>query len=59
MAIHFKFKSAKDFDTITFQGPFISLGDLKRAIITKKKLTRSTDMDLEVVNAQTSEGRFF
>jgi len=56
MSIHFKFKSAKDFDTISFQGPFITLGELKKAILAKKRLTRSTDMDLEVVNAQDNEG---
>lgn len=56
MSVHFKFKAAKDFDTVSFSGSFISVGELKRAILTKKKMTRSTDFDLEIVNAQTNEG---
>jgi E3 ubiquitin-protein ligase RBBP6 len=55
MSVHFKFKTARDFDTIAFQGPYISLGELKKAILAKKRLSRSNDMDLEVMNAQTNE----
>lgn len=56
MAVHFKFKSFKDFDTISFDGSFISLGELKRSIIAKKKLGKSNDFDLIITNAQTNEG---
>jgi len=55
MSIHYKFKSAKDFSTITFDTPFVSLGELKQRIIQQQKLGRGPDFDLEVVNAQTKE----
>jgi E3 ubiquitin-protein ligase RBBP6 len=58
MAVHFKFKSFKDYDTISFDGSFISVGELKRSIIAKKKLGKSNDFDLIITNAQTNEGRF-
>jgi E3 ubiquitin-protein ligase RBBP6 len=55
MSIHYKFRSAREYDTITVDGGFISLFDLKKAIIEAKKLGKSMDLDLEVVNAQTNE----
>ncbi len=58
MAVHYKFKSSKDFDAITFEGGFISLGSLKAAIIEQKKLAKSGDFDLAVSNAQSNEGSF-
>lgn len=58
MSVHYKFKSSKDYDTISFDGSFISLGELKRAIVAQKKLGKSTDFDLEVTNAQTGEGSY-
>ncbi|XP_067042946.1 E3 ubiquitin-protein ligase RBBP6-like [Acropora muricata] len=53
--IHYKFRSALEYDTITFDGLSISLADLKHSIITQKKFGKSTDFDLEVTNAQTKE----
>lgn len=53
--IHYKFRSALEYDTITFDGLSISLADLKYSIITQKKFGKSTDFDLEVTNAQTKE----
>lgn len=58
MSIHYKFRSAREYDTITVDGGFISLFDLKKAIIEAKKLGKSLDLDLEVVNAQTNEGKY-
>jgi len=55
MSVHYKFKSAKEYSTITFDTPFISLADLKQRIIHQQKLGRGPDFDLEVVNAQTKE----
>ena len=55
--IHYKYKSCKDYDIITFDGLHISLADLKKAIIQRKKLIKSTDFDLEITNAQTQEGK--
>ena len=56
MTVHYKFKSSKDYDTITFLGSHISVGDLKRSIIAKQKLGKATDIDLKITNAQTGEG---
>lgn len=57
--IHYKFRSALEYDTITFDGLSISLADLKRSIITQKKFGKNSDFDLEVTNAQTKEGELF
>lgn len=56
MSVHFKFKSSRDYDTVLFEGSCISLGELKRSIIAKKKLGKSNDFDLIITNAQTGEG---
>ncbi|XP_037956931.1 E3 ubiquitin-protein ligase RBBP6 isoform X2 [Teleopsis dalmanni] len=55
MSVHYKFKSTRDFDTITFDGLHISVGDLKKAIIHQKRLGKVTDFDLQITNAQTKE----
>eukprot|EP00898_Chlorokybus_atmophyticus_P003278 jgi/Chlat1/3951/Chrsp26S04203 len=55
MAVHFKFKSAKDYDSIGLDGHFISVGDLKQAIVTSKGLAKGADFDLLLTNAQTNE----
>ncbi|GMJ00413.1 hypothetical protein like AT5G47430 [Hibiscus trionum] len=55
MAVYYKFKSAKDFDSIAMDGPFISVGTLKEKIFESKHLGRGTDFDLVVTNAQTNE----
>lgn len=54
MAVYFKFKSAKDYDSIPMDGPFISVGALKERIF-ESKLGRGKDYDLVVSNAQTNE----
>lgn len=61
MSIHYKFKAAKDFDTISFDGAAISLLELKGRIIEAKglgKAGQTLDFDLAVQNAQTNEGEF-
>ncbi|XP_038995870.1 E3 ubiquitin ligase PQT3-like isoform X2 [Hibiscus syriacus] len=55
MAVYYKFKSARDFDSISMDGPFISVGTLKEKIFESKHLGRGTDFDLVVTNAQTNE----
>ena len=59
--IHYKFKSSKDYDTLMFDGLHISLADLKKSIMQNKKLvkTGSLDFDLQIVNAQTREGKLY
>lgn len=56
MSVHYKFKSALDFDTITFDGLHINVADLKKAIIHQKRLGKNVDFDLQITNAQTKEG---
>ncbi|XP_065624559.1 E3 ubiquitin ligase PQT3-like isoform X2 [Quercus suber] len=55
MAVYYKFKSAKDYDSIPMDGPFLSVGTLKEKIFESKHLGRGTDFDLVVTNAQTNE----
>ncbi|XP_058764496.1 E3 ubiquitin ligase PQT3-like [Vicia villosa] len=55
MAVYYKFKSARDYDSIPMDGPFISVGTLKEKIFESKHLGRGTDFDLLVTNAQTNE----
>jgi hypothetical protein len=56
MAIHFKFKSEKDFTTLPIEGNFISVGNLKLAIVEQQMVGRTADFDLAISNAQTAEG---
>lgn len=56
-SIHYKFRSSLEYDTLTFDGPSISLSDLRDAIIQQKKIGKSSDFTLEVTNAQTKEGK--
>lgn len=56
--MYYKFKSARDYDSISMDGPFISVGTLKEKIFETKHRGRGTDFDLVVTNAQTNEGWF-
>lgn len=58
MSVHYKFKSTLDYDTITFDGLHISVADLKKAILQQKRLSKITDFDLQIINAQTKEGKW-
>ncbi|MEQ2313929.1 hypothetical protein AMECASPLE_006912 [Ameca splendens] len=52
--IHYKFSSKLSYDTVVFDGPNISLTDLKKQIMAREKL-RAGDCDLQITNAQTKE----
>lgn len=52
--VHFKFKNSLEYDSVTFDGLAISLSDLKKAVMFKKRM-RPSDTDLQVINAQTFE----
>ncbi|CAG5897568.1 unnamed protein product [Menidia menidia] len=52
--IHYKFSSKLSYNTVVFDGPHITLIDLKRQIMGKEKL-RAGDCDLQITNAQTKE----
>lgn len=51
-AVRYKFKSANAFDTLTFDGSFIAVGELRRAISEKKGLGRDLACELVLANAQ-------
>ncbi|XP_075517858.1 E3 ubiquitin ligase PARAQUAT TOLERANCE 3-like [Primulina tabacum] len=55
MAVYYKFKSAKDYDSVAIDGNFISVGHLKEKIFELKHLGKGTDFDLVITNAQTNE----
>lgn len=57
MAVYYKFKSAKDYDSVPMDSHFISVGQLKEKIYELKHLG-GTDFDLIVTNAGTNEGWF-
>ena len=57
MAVYYKFKSAKDYATISIKDHFISIKDLKTKIFDSKYLSkRGTDIDFVISNAQTGKG---
>ncbi|KAF1379277.1 hypothetical protein PFLUV_G00174410 [Perca fluviatilis] len=52
--IHYKFSSKLSYDTVVFDGPHVTLRDLKRQIMGREKL-RAGDCDLQITNAQNKE----
>uniref|UniRef100_A0A1A8MQA8 Retinoblastoma binding protein 6 n=1 Tax=Nothobranchius pienaari TaxID=704102 RepID=A0A1A8MQA8_9TELE len=52
--IHYKFSSKLSYDTVVFDGPHITLTDLKRQIMGRERL-KAGDCDLQIANAQTKE----
>uniref|UniRef100_A0A3Q7G3G7 DWNN domain-containing protein n=1 Tax=Solanum lycopersicum TaxID=4081 RepID=A0A3Q7G3G7_SOLLC len=55
MAIYFKYKSSKRFDSIPIVRPFISVWDLKLKIFESKRYGRGKDFDLLITNSQSNE----
>lgn len=55
--IYYKFKSAKDYDNITFDGLGISVFDAKKEILVAKRL-KGNDFDIVVSHAESGEGNF-
>ena len=55
--IYYKFKSAKDYDNITFDGLGISVFDAKKEILTAKKL-KGNDFDIVITHAESGEGNY-
>lgn len=56
--VNFKFKSAREYDSVSFPGTGIKLLDLKRAIVEQKKLHQGMEFDLKIVNDKTKEGAY-
>uniref|UniRef100_UPI0037E7DCA2 E3 ubiquitin-protein ligase RBBP6 n=1 Tax=Semicossyphus pulcher TaxID=241346 RepID=UPI0037E7DCA2 len=52
--VHYKFSSKLSYDTVVFDGPNVTLKDLKRQIMDREKL-RTGFCDLQITNAQTKE----
>lgn len=57
-SIHFRFKSARQFETLSFDGDFLKVSDLKLAIVERKKLNFGEGFDLEIKDASTNDGKF-
>lgn len=55
MSVHYKFKNDLEHSHVPCDGFHISVRDLKRAIVAKKRLGRVTDFDLEVINQQDNK----
>eukprot|EP00249_Psilotum_nudum_P023482 c28890_g1_i5 orf=401-3727(+) len=55
MAVHFKFRSAVEYDSVGIDGHFISIANLKEKIVEQKSLGKGADFDLVITNAQSGE----
>ncbi len=56
--IHFKSAYSINYDKITFDGVSLPVGELKKLIAEKAKLSRQQlDFDLEITNADTNQGK--
>uniref|UniRef100_A0A7S3YU18 RING-type E3 ubiquitin transferase n=1 Tax=Lotharella globosa TaxID=91324 RepID=A0A7S3YU18_9EUKA len=54
--IHYRFTSNKNWDTVIFDGPAISVLDIKRGIVERNRLGQNQDtFDFEIENQQTGE----
>ncbi|KAK8934252.1 hypothetical protein KSP39_PZI014618 [Platanthera zijinensis] len=58
MDVYYKFKSAKDYDSILIDVQFISVPNLKERIFESNNLGRGIDFYLMVSNAQSNESWF-
>ena len=58
MSVHYKFKSSPERFTVIFDGLHISVADLKKEIMKQRKIGKSADLDLQIINSQTKEGLF-
>lgn len=56
MVVYYKFKAFLDYDKIDFDGLYISVADLKKKIIARKKLAKTHSFHLKIKNAQTAKG---
>ncbi len=53
MAVHFKFSSTQELETIKIDGKEITVGDLKRVIAEQKNLGKSQDSELAIIDPDT------
>ncbi len=55
--IRFKFKSSLEYDKVTFDGLQLSVGELRKKIMTLKKLGVSDDFTLQIMDAQSKKSQ--
>ena len=53
--VHYKFKNAKNYSSVLFDGAYITVANLKKDII-KATYGPSSEVDLSIQNAQTKQG---
>ena len=57
--VHYKFKSARAFSSVSFSGAFIKVGILKRTIAEQEGLLKSNQsLDLLLTNSQDGTGLY-
>merc|ERR1739848_577753 len=54
-SIHYRFKATSEYATITFDGPSITVHELREAIMESNRMAKSPSHTLEITNAQTKE----
>ena len=55
-AVHYRFANSTEEELVEFNGPYISVADLKKTIIQQKGLGKKGGVDLKIKNEQTKEG---
>jgi protein MPE1 len=55
--VYFKFKSQKEPQRVTIDGPHTDVWNLKREIITISRLGDGTDFDLKIYKENSNEGQ--
>lgn len=55
--VYFKFKSQKEPQRVTIDGPHTDVWNLKREIITISRLGDGTDFDLKIYKENSDEGK--
>lgn len=56
--IHFKTKTNRQYERITFDGVSLTLPQLKKLLVEKLKFSLKNDMDIQVRNVDTNESRY-
>jgi hypothetical protein len=56
MAVYYRYKSERVFDSIAINVPFISVRNFKERIFESTGYGRVKDFDFAVINAHTNEG---
>lgn len=51
--VHFKFKSSNTYDSVSFDGAFVSVGELKNLIADKKGLNKDATSELLLSDPRT------